>query len=185
MSSRSEFLKKSIKLIGGVISESLYKKLPEQIKNAEKHIFPPGAVHDFISKCTVCGECIPVCPENCIKIISDDITGKRLPVIIPEEKACTMCEQLACIQHCQPKALVAPDDHSFPKIGFAKIIKEHCLAYNNNSCMTCYDACPLKRQAIKMKMNKPIVVEEYCTGCAICENVCILTDEKGVKVFPL
>jgi len=185
MASRSEFIKKSIQIVSGAFSEVLYHKLPEQIKNPEKYIFPPGAVDNFIELCTSCGDCIEVCPESCIKLSKESLSGKEIPIIIPAEKACTMCEQLACIQHCEPKALISPKDMSFPKIGLAKMITNKCLAYNQNNCMTCFDACPLKRTAIKMKLNKPVIINDICTGCGICENVCVLDGDKGIKIFPV
>ncbi len=172
-------------MIGGIFAESIQKKLPDKILNPKKEIYPPGAIDDFQSRCESCGDCISVCPVSCIKFSPDELTGKNLPIIVPSEKACIMCDEILCTKVCERNALVTPKDMIFPKIGLAQIVEDKCLPYNGQSCMTCYDACPLKRDAIKMKFNKPVINDETCTGCGICEEACVLTDAKGVKTIVL
>ncbi len=182
MTTRTNFLKKSFQMIGGIFAESIQKKLPDKILNPKREIYPPGAIDDFVNKCESCGDCISACPVNCIKFSPDELTGKDLPIIVPSEKACIMCENLQCMKVCLRNALVLPEDRIFPKIGLAEIITDKCLPYNGQNCMTCYDACPLKRDAISMKFNRPVINAESCTGCGICEEVCILEDNKGIKI---
>jgi len=181
MSTRAEFLKKSFRMVTGAIAQAIDAKLPENIKNITLPIFPPGAVDNFHEVCSSCGDCVPACPENAIQMIPESITGKDLPVIKPSQNACIMCTDLPCMKSCPDNALIASQE-SFPAIGLARIVEDKCIAYSGNMCMTCYDACPLKRQAIVLKANKPVINPEHCTGCGICENMCILENEKGVII---
>lgn len=169
-------------MIGGIFAESIQNKLPDKIINPTKEIYPPGAVENFVDMCGACGDCRSACPVTCIKFSPDELTGKEVAVIVPSEKACIMCDDILCAKACQQGALIPPTDNIFPKIGLAEMVEDRCLSYNGQSCMTCYDACPLKRDAIVMKFNKPVINAETCTGCGICEEVCILTGDKGVKI---
>ncbi|MCC7429746.1 4Fe-4S binding protein [bacterium] len=180
MLSRSEFLRSSLKLAFGKIAQVVEEKLPEKVVATSKAIFPPGSVANFSEKCTVCGECVVVCPVSAIQVSFDKFYGKNLPQIFPAQKACVMCEELFCIKSCKDEALILAE--TFPQIGLAEIQKDVCLAYNESFCWVCYDACPLKQSAIKLQNNKPIIIEENCTGCGICEEFCVLEKEKGVVI---
>ena len=132
--------------------------------------------------CTSCGDCVGVCPETAISLEPDPLTDKELPVITPSEKACVMCEEVPCIQACNDGALVLPPSGGFPAIGSAFVRTEFCLAFNGSVCMVCYDACPLKRSALRFEGNRPIVYEDLCTGCGQCEYICP-ADEKGIAIL--
>ena len=54
-----------------------------------------------------------------------------------------------------------------------------CLAYNGSTCMTCYDACPLKRTALKFRHNRPVVDATACDGCGECQLACP-ANKKGI-----
>ena len=54
--------------------------------------------------CILCGECVPVCPENCI------FEGKRTYRI--DTKACTECDE--CIDVC-PVDAIEPGPQSKPQ----------------------------------------------------------------------
>ncbi len=182
MTTRSEFLKRSAKLVTGALATALDAKIPVEAKSLTLSIFPPGAVSNFDEVCTACGDCLPVCPEQAIQIRRDEKADTFLPTIRPAIKACVMCQETPCISACEEKALVRPEDDIFPKIGLAVVVETACIAHQGNACLVCYDACPLKRSALKMKLNRPVSDSEYCTGCGICENVCIVEGEKGIQV---
>ncbi len=46
-----------------------------------------------------------------------------------------------------------------------------CLAYQEEFCTVCYERCPVPG-AIRLDDALPRVVEEKCTGCGICHDVC-------------
>jgi NAD-dependent dihydropyrimidine dehydrogenase PreA subunit len=57
-------------------------------------------------------------------------------------------------------------------MGVAKIDFNLCYSYNNYTCGTCYHACPMG--AIRIGMwERPIVNEDACIGCGLCERSCI------------
>ncbi len=184
MKTRKEFLTKTFKMVTGAVATVIDKKLPAEFKEFECPLFPPGAAEDFIDRCAACGDCAMACPAGAIKLKNVDLYGRKYPVIEPSKKACVMCESLWCIDACCSEALVMNDENVFPKMGTAVIKEDFCLAYNGSSCMTCYDACPLKRSAIKMKSNKPVIIDEECTGCGICEEVCVINRPKGIVINP-
>lgn len=67
-------------------------------------------------------------------------------------------------------------------MGLAVINEVTCLPFNGVICRACYERCPIYRKAITLRDEiYPVVYEEYCTGCGICENVC-LTNPSSIVV---
>jgi Fe-S-cluster-containing hydrogenase component 2 len=114
---------------------------------------------------------------------SHKLSDKPLPAVGPSETACVMCEHVPCISACEGEALVKTPPGGFPSIGTAVVRTESCLAFNGSVCLTCFDACPLKRSALNFKTNRPVVDPVTCTGCGQCEYVCPV-EEKGIVVKP-
>ena len=179
MITRKQFLKKAIDMATGVVAEAVEKRLPEKV--IRTGLFPPGAGPDFSDRCTSCGTCVDACPEGAIELILDVPTGQLLPTITPSVKACAMCDDLLCARSCEDGALLPPRTAGFPAIGLARVHVESCLAFNGSTCMTCYDACPLKRTALRFEWNKPVIDEKLCTGCGGCEFACPV-DPKGIVI---
>ncbi len=180
MKSRKEFLKNSFKMMVGAAASIIDDKIPEQLKRSNQKLFPPGAVEDYIDKCTACGECIPVCPAEAIKLFPIG-KEKKVAIIDPKLKACEMCEDVSCISACEPKALVWNND-KFPIMGKAEIDHPNCLAYNDIHCTFCYDACPIKNKAIQLKAMKPVIIDSDCTGCGMCKERCVAPDNSGIII---
>jgi ferredoxin len=65
--------------------------------------------------------------------------------------------------------------------GVAVVDTGACLAYNGSTCMTCYDACPLKRTALRFKLTRPIVDANTCDGCGECQLACP-AEIKGIVI---
>jgi len=125
------------------------------------------------------------------------------PFFIPTEVPCFMCEDIPCVPVCPSGALdqasVSNDkgelDINQSRMGLAVVHKESCIAYWGIQCDACYRACPLLGEAITIETQKnertgkhafmlPIVHDNVCTGCGLCEQACV-TEKPAIFVLPL
>jgi ferredoxin-type protein NapG len=124
------------------------------------------------------------------------------PYFIPREVPCYMCDDIPCMNAC-PTGALTPDmcknDEGkvaidYAKMGVAVIDPKSCIAYWGLQCTACYRACPELDKAIRIewKQNErtgkhayriPVVYEDYCTGCGMCEHACV-TEKPAIKIFP-
>jgi ferredoxin-type protein NapG len=182
--SRADFFKKGFKLLAREIGRAVSQDVKEKAKTFTAPLIrPPGAVDEvsFLLKCTRCDLCSKACPHDAVKQAgAEKGSAMGTPVIIPEEQPCRMCEEFPCIAACPQEALVqAP----FYKIGTARITPVKCFAFNGQVCDYCHDCCPEKDKAIVMEKGKPIVFEDKCTGCGICEFYCPAPG-KAIRILP-
>ncbi|VAW17773.1 Ferredoxin-type protein NapG (periplasmic nitrate reductase) [hydrothermal vent metagenome] len=163
-------------------------------------IRPPGAraEADFLGICARCGLCVRDCPYNILELAElGENVAAGTPYFIARQGACEMCTDIPCVPACPTGAL----DHELTDItkarmGLAVLIdQEACIAFQGLRCEVCFNACPLRGKAItidyrpnirtgKHAIFPPVVVSEYCTGCGLCERVCIL-EEAAIKVLPI
>lgn len=147
---------------------------------------PPGAVDEpaFLAGCTRCGDCIDACPVNAITLAGPKYgVAAGTPMIDPVESPCVMCEDMPCIASCEPGVL-SPERPL--RMGTAKIVEQHCLAYMGTMCTVCSERCPVE-DAIVVTKGRPAIVEQACTGCGVCQHVCpapynavlVLPDERA------
>ena len=70
-------------------------------------------------------------------------------------------------------------------MGVAVVDERLCVSHNGTGvCGACHTACPLRNSAItKALRNAPTVHENYCVGCGLCEEACILKGTKAIRVF--
>ena len=67
--------------------------------------------------------------------------------------------------------------------GIARINHRDCLAWGGSDCTLCYIKCPLLDEALVLEDLKPVVQEENCTGCGLCEQACaIVNDRVAIRV---
>ena len=60
------------------------------------------------------------------------------------------------------------------RMGVATIDLNLCYSYNNYTCGTCYHACPLQGEALRIGLwERPTVSAAACVGCGLCERSCI------------
>lgn len=147
---------------------------------------PPGALaeSEFLSRCIHCYLCQDVCPTGCIQMKPDDESDRHTPYILPRIKACTLC--LKCGDVCPTGALQSPADKDDVRMGVARVDEELCVSHlRTGACGACFTACPVKGDAITQGLfNAPTVHAEFCTGCGLCEEVCIVA-YRAIRVFPL
>lgn len=92
-----------------------------------------------------------------------------------------MCDPPVCSQVCDEGAL-KPVEMEKIRLGTAVVKRSACLAYSKTipDCDYCYDRCPLKDKAIVYE-NGPVIKEEHCAGCGVCEYYCI-SSPKAVTI---
>jgi polyferredoxin len=163
---------------------------------------PPGAAveDEFQRLCVRCGECMKVCIKNALHptLTEAGLEGMFTPRMIPRigycEFACNLCGQV-----CPTGAIARLPVEEKKKfvMGLAQFDKSRCIPHaHNRSCIVCEEHCPLDEKAIQARdvqvinqqgetvtIQLPHVVEDRCIGCGICEYVCPLPGDAGIRVF--
>ncbi|MCL2156824.1 MAG: 4Fe-4S binding protein [Methanobrevibacter sp.] len=138
--------------------------------------FPPiRKIKPIRNNCIGCGECIDVCPVNCIWL--------ELPSSIHIENECVFCGK--CVSTCQVSAIelteeffqIKDDDSSEDKIFFTRKYiegqRDGEFQIENSQCQVCgvcVNQCPVSALAIE---NDEIVVNpDLCISCRECESLC-------------
>ena len=146
---------------------------------------PPGALPEaqFRDACSRCGECVRVCPAQCINIDPAGLRGNGVPFIDVDAAACVLCDGLLCMHSCPTGALV-PTPLADIDMGTAKWHPSLCVRITANElCTTCVDVCPVGEVAIRLIGNAVQVLPDGCTGCGLCQNRCPTTP-KSITVTP-
>jgi Pyruvate/2-oxoacid:ferredoxin oxidoreductase delta subunit len=70
------------------------------------------------------------------------------------------------------------------RIGTAVVDKRLCVSHNGTgACGASHTICPVRNKAITQGIRcAPTVHEEHCTGCGMCEEVCIVRDRRAIQV---
>ena len=124
------------------------------------------------------------------------------PFFEPLDVPCYMCEDIPCVPVCPSGALDMPSllnekkelDINKASMGLAVVHKESCISFWGIQCDACYRACPLLDSAITIEYQKndrtgkhayllPIVHDDICTGCGLCEKACV-TEKPAIFVLP-
>ena len=158
---------------------------PRVDEKTEYSFRPPGALAEpeFLARCIHCYLCQDVCPPGCIQMKPESEADRHTPFIIPRLKACTLC--LKCGEVCPTGALRPLADKAEARIGVAAVDEELCVSHlRTGSCGACFTACPMRGKAITQGLyNAPYVHPEFCTGCGLCEEVCIVP-YRAIRVHP-
>ncbi len=207
MTSRRDALRKmlnSAMFAGG--GGLLWGTLAKGANRAPLVLRPPGALDEkkFTQSCIKCGKCVEACPYDTLKLATvDDNKALGTPYFEPRNTPCYLCTDYPCTEACPSGALdlelLKSEEKQYhienAKMGLAVVHKESCIAFSGIQCDACYRSCPLMGEAIVLVKEKneftgmhanlmPVVNSDACTGCGICEQVCVV-DKAAIFVLPL
>jgi ferredoxin-type protein NapF len=175
----------------GFASALVIKTNPLQTESGLRNsrlIRPPGALPEerFVSVCTGCGECLKVCPNNALQsaLLEAGLAGLYTPRLVPRigycEEFCNYCGRV-----CPTEAIktVSLEEKRLIQIGVAHVDKTRCIAWDTEKiCLVCNEQCSY-RAIVGDEKKRPIIKEEKCTGCGICENKCPVDGEAAIIVY--
>jgi MauM/NapG family ferredoxin protein len=190
--------------VGGVAAMSLLRITP-QARGTAYHpqlIRPPGSrpEREFLARCTACGMCMKICPTGGLQpaLTEAGLEGLWTPRLVPRighcDYMCNVCGQVCPTEAIRPLSVEAKHE---VKIGLAAFDTTRCIPYAyGRDCMICEEVCPIPDKAIYFleievrlrdgatkTIKQPRVDADRCTGCGQCENVCVLKDRPGIRVF--
>jgi len=175
----------------GAFSALAIKTNPLQTESGLKNnrlIRPPGSLPEkkFVSVCTGCGECLKVCPNNALQstFLEAGLAGLYTPRLVPRigycEEHCNFCGRVCPTEAILPLSV---EEKQKIQMGVAKIDKTRCIAYEEGKiCLVCNEQCSY-HAIVGDEKKRPIVKEEICTGCGICENKCPVEGESAIIVY--
>ena len=178
-------------LLEGFLAVRRGEMPPAGARGALGVVRPPGSVaeREFLARCVRCTRCADACEAQCIRFFGPEAGALQgTPYIMTADAACTMC--FKCGPAC-PSAAIEPvvgrEEAMRPpaKMGTAVVDERLCVSHNGTGvCGACHTACPLRNRAITQNArNAPVVHPELCTGCGLCEEMCIVRDRRAIQVF--
>lgn len=171
-------------------TETVVKEVDNKVKAEAVHwIRPPYALQEleFLLTCTRCGECVTACPHQVIFPLASRLGAGvvNTPALDLLNKACHLCDDWPCVNVCEPGALQFPEieegaEMPLPLLARAVIDTAACLPYSGPECGACQGSCPVD-SALVWDMEKPSISGEYCVGCGLCREVCIV-EPKAIQI---
>ncbi len=205
VSTRRKFLLTSLRAAGlAGIGALVWSSMLEESTANSLILRPPGALpeSEFLKTCIKCGLCVSACPYDTLKLAAPgDHKPMGTPFFDARDIPCYMCTDIPCVPVCPTGALdeqsVTTDgelDINLSRMGVAVIDTSACVAFWGIQCDACHRACPLIDEAIVIEYDKnertgkhafltPVVVNDVCTGCGMCEHACI-TEKAAITIIP-
>lgn len=171
----------------GLMAVGRSRGAPEGARGEHGLLRPPSAEPEeaFLASCIRCTRCADACEPQCIRFFGPGAgtAQQGTPYILPTTNGCTMC--LKCGEVCPSGALEPLGKMEDVRMGTAVVDERLCVSHNGTGmCGACHTACPLKNRAIAQDYhNAPTVDKEFCTGCGLCEEACIVDDRSGVRAI--
>lgn len=170
-------------------------------------IRPPGTVpeREFLRLCVRCGQCIKVCPNNVLQAAGFEhgIDSLWTPKVIPDWSGCEpTCNN--CGHVCPTGAIRALplEEKRAARMGLAVVNKKTCLPYSGtDQCRLCVDECsaagyeaieflrvggevtPAGEPVEGSGFLAPVVIEDKCVGCGLCQMRCMAINVKDKHVL--
>ena len=157
-------------------------------------IRPPGSVPEnaFLARCLRCGACQAACPTNTLQPLGTaiGISGLFSPVLTPRrgpcDPGCNVCGWVCPTGAIQPLTL---REKTWAKMGTAHILRQQCLAWElGRRCLVCDEVCPYDAVELisvaGIGVGVPVVDENRCAGCGLCEHHCPVTGGAAIVVAP-
>jgi len=175
----------------GFASSLMIKTNPLQSESGRTNnrlIRPPGSLPEerFVAACTGCGECLKVCPNNALQstFMEAGLAGLYTPRLVPRigycEEFCNFCGRVCPTEAIRP---VTIEEKRLIQVGVAHINKTRCIAWDTDKvCLVCNEQCSYQA-IVGDDKKRPVVKEEKCTGCGICENKCPVEGESAIIVY--
>jgi len=205
LSDRRKFILDMARGVGlATLGGFVWSAYVDEAKASNLVLRPPAALKekDFLKTCIKCGLCVEACPYDTLMLAQP---GSHKPIgtpyFEPRQIPCYMCEDIPCVPICPTGALdessVTQDnklDIRSIDMGVAVVDEQNCIAFWGIQCDACYRACPLLDEAITVEYTKnertgkhaylkPVVHNDICTGCGMCEKACV-TNKAAIFVLP-
>lgn len=167
-------------LIRSAFGEWLERLVAETERKLVQRRFvrPPGALPElaFLTACTRCGACAPVCPVHAILTVpTDGGLAAGTPYLELDRQACVVCTDMPCARACPTDALtVPPAGWAGYRLAELEFLPERCITYKGTECRACVDACPVGTPALVIDdTGHPAIRQEGCVGCGVCVRACV------------
>ncbi|MDA0321642.1 MAG: 4Fe-4S dicluster domain-containing protein [Verrucomicrobia bacterium] len=193
---RREFLRRAFRVSGkigvgggaltGLVAIGHGRDLPRGARGEMGVLRPPNSrpEAEFLAECMRCTLCADVCEPQCIRLFGPEAGASQgTPYILPVEAGCTMC--MKCGPACPTGAIEPMQRMEETDMGVAVVDERLCVSHNGTGiCGACHTMCPLHNRAITLDYrDAPTVHAEVCTGCGLCEEVCIVDERSGIRAI--
>jgi ferredoxin len=183
-------------IAGGALMVPVFKATAINTSDGTGRLIrPPGAVPEpeFLSKCIACCNCMKACPTNTLQpcTIKDGLNRLYTPKIVPRIGACDSKCHL-CGYVCPTGAIrrLAAEEKPYARVGTAVIDRHRCLPWvQKKECLVCDESCPFNAieprlvETTRGPFKVPVVREDLCVGCGMCELKCPIYDRGAIEVF--
>jgi polyferredoxin/Pyruvate/2-oxoacid:ferredoxin oxidoreductase delta subunit len=189
-----------LQAVGAGLAAVVVPKIEWGVKRSEggvlkisgsKLIRPPGALPEdsFVTACVRCGECMKVCPTSGLQpaLGEGGLEALETPILVPRigycAQICNLCGQVCPTRAIEPFT-IEEKEHLY--LGTAVIDRSMCVAWaGDRQCLVCDEQCSY--DAISQKqvegLPRPVVDENVCVGCGVCERVCPVQPQAAIHVY--